>query len=62
MTQDEISISAVRYIEVVYDIKLNHLPADTLMSQVKNMAVSKSDKTLVEYYRQYKTAQIKNKK
>jgi len=60
MTQDQISISAVRYIEVVYDIKLDHLPVDTLMSQVKNMAVSKSDKMLAEYCKDYKTAQMEH--
>jgi len=56
MTQDQISISAARYIEVVYDIKLDHLQPKDLMSQAKNMAVSRGDKTLAEYCYEYKTA------
>jgi len=53
MTQDQISISAARYIEVVYEIKLDHLPEKKVMFHVKKLADSHGDNTLAEYLKDY---------
>jgi len=60
MTQDQISISAARYIEVVYDIKIDHLPERKVMSHVKKMAVSHGDNTLAEYLKDYDSDYFKD--